>query len=80
MEFQTIERLIGVISSGFAAVGSLLLSDKLEAKAKPGAWLVFAGFVIYALWNSYLLSTLTGTVVLVIVIGGLLWRLRKQKG
>jgi hypothetical protein len=78
---ETVDSLMGVISFGIATVGSLLLSDnKLEAKPKLGAWLMFFGFVTYALWNSYLLGTLTAAAVfLVFLIGALLWRFRKQK-
>ncbi len=75
MDFQNID----LIWSGLAAIGSLLLADNLEDKAKVGAWLIFAGFVSQALWNSYNtmgLSTAIG--VLVIVMVGLLWGLRKK--
>ena len=77
MEFQSID----VVWSGLAAIGSLLLADNLkDKKAKVGAWLIFAGFVIQALWNSYnTLGLSTAIGVLVIVIVGLLWvLLRKQ--
>ena len=74
MEFQNID----LVWSGLAAIGSLLLADNLKDKAKVGAWLIFAGFVVQALWNSYnTLGLSTAIGVLVIVIVGLLWGLRK---
>jgi len=73
------EKTIDLVWSGLAAIGSLLLADNLKDKAKVGAWLIFAGFVIQALWNSYnTLGLSTAIGVLVIVIVGLLWGLRKQ--
>ena len=76
MEFQNID----LVWSGLSAIGSLLLAKNLKEKAqKVGAWLIFAGFVIQALWNSYnTLGLSTAIGVLVIVIVGLLWGLRKQ--
>jgi RsiW-degrading membrane proteinase PrsW (M82 family) len=83
MEFQNIDLDIDLVSSGLAAIGSFILVDKLKLKDKAtrvGVWLIFAGFVIQALWNSYnTLGLSTAIGVLVIVIVGLLWELWKPR-
>ena len=75
MEFQNID----LVWSGLAAIGSLLLAGNLTGKAMVGAYLIFSGFVIQALWNSYNTLGLSAAIgVSVIVIAGLVCGLRKK--
>ena len=70
-----------VVWSGIAAIGSLLLATgrELKGKALAGIWLIFAAFVLHALFSSYGMWQWCGVIsVLVLVIVALLLGLRKS--
>lgn len=77
MQFQNAD----LVWSCIAAIGSLLLATgrELKGKALAGVWLIFAAFVIHALFDSYSIWQWCGPIgVLLFVVIALLLGLRKS--